>query len=117
MIVNIEVQFKALADLVGIQVGKGSLLKDAQNIGIDPVPEGGINYFENPMPLKHVGGKLRVRLFRVDHLPKSMQHGQKIYVRVISGQRSRYGNKLVKCKDAASTGGDANQHHTKEVVT
>ena len=89
-------QFKAVSDLVGIKIAKGTLLKDAQKINPDPLGEKSRKHFMKDLPLQHVGGKLRVRLLRIDNLPQDMQHGQKIFVRVVSGQRSRYGEKLFK---------------------
>lgn len=93
---NLEVQFKAISDLEGIKIAKGMHLKDAQNIKPDPPGESGTKRFVKDLPLKHVGGKLRVRLLKIDCLPQEMQHGQKIFVRIVSGQRSRYGERLFK---------------------
>ena len=92
MIVNLAVQFKAVSDLEGITVEKGARLKDCENVKHQAVEER--QYFARETPFQHVGGKLRVRISSINSLPQSSQLGHKIYVRIISGQESRYGHKL-----------------------
>ena len=117
--VNLEIQFKAMVDLPGIQVPLGTLLKDAQTIEYTPKSEKDAQYYEKKLPLQDVGGKLRVRLLKVDCLPKDCQHGQMIFARVILGKQSSYGKKLCEFKNVSpqnprASGADAT-FYTKEV--
>jgi hypothetical protein len=117
--VNLEVQFKAIADLPGIEVPPGTLLKDAQTIEYTPKSDNDAQYYEKNWPLQDVGGKLRVRLLKVDCLPKNCQHGQMIFTRVMLGKQSSYGNKLCEIKDVSprtpQASGAGATFYTKEV--
>jgi hypothetical protein len=117
--VNLEVQFKAMADLPGIKVPLGTLLKDAQAIEYTPKSEDDAQYYEKNLPLQDVGGKLRVRLLKVDCLPSSCQHKQMIFTRVILGKQASYGNKL--CENSSPrtprASGEGATFYTKEVKT
>jgi hypothetical protein len=98
MIVNIEVQFKALADLKGIKIEKGTKLMIAQGIKKDNnvSDQENVRPFVQETPLQHVGGKLRIRLFRIDNVPHGCRtsEGGNIYVRVACGRLSNYGSKI-----------------------
>jgi len=98
MIVNIEVQFKALADLKGIKIEKGTKLMIAQGIKKDNnvSDQENVRPFVQEAPLQHVGGKLRIRLFRIDNVPHGCRtsEGGNIYVRVACGRLSNYGSKI-----------------------
>ena len=98
MIVNIEVQFKALADLKGIKIEKGTTLMTAQGIKKDNnvSDQENVRPFVQEAPLQHVGGKLRIRLFRIDNVPHGCRtnEGGNIYVRVACGRLSNYGSKI-----------------------
>jgi len=96
MILNIEVQFKALADLKGIKIEKGTKLMIAQGIKKDHnvSDQENVRPFVQEAPLQHVGGKLRIRLFRIDNVPPGCRTNQKIYVRVACGKLSNYGPKI-----------------------
>lgn len=81
----------------------GTLLKDVQTIESASGEKDATQYFARKIPFKDVGGKLRIRLVKVDCLPKDCQHGQKIYTRIILGKQSDYGSKLCECKESLAT--------------
>ncbi len=99
MIVDLEVQFKAISSLPGIQIAEGTSFKAAQTIECDPVGEGEDGYFVRKRPLEHVGGVLRVQLSRVENLPPSFRTAM-LYVNIVCGPKSRYGHKM---KDVTAT--------------
>ena len=108
--VNLEVRFKSVIDLLGIDVNDGTTLKEAQEI------QAHSEVFASQTPLRHVGGVLRIRLFRIDCLPKKFRQSP-IFVRLFCGHKNSYGARLQETKHyPQSNGGSQYPTHYIEKV-